>query len=74
MSNDSDLCEPIRIVNDEFGVPVALLIPHNRASQALSKLKPAFIKRIRSGRLSASQFPQQLIDSSGRKIVKPAVW
>ena len=74
VSNDSDLCEPIRIVKDEFGVPVALLIPHNRTSQALSKLRPAFIKQIRRGPLSASQFPPQLLDSSGRKINKPAQW
>lgn len=43
VSNDSDLCEPIRVVKDEFDVPGALLIPHNRTSQALSKLKPLFI-------------------------------
>jgi hypothetical protein len=74
VSNDSDLCEPIRIAQKEFGVPVALLIPHNRTSQALSKLKPLFIKQIRRGPLSASQFPQQLADPRGRKIVKPAAW
>ena len=74
VSNDSDLCETIRIVKDEFNVPVALLIPHNRTSQALSKLRPLFIKRIRQGPLSASQFPNQLLDSRGRKIIKPAAW
>jgi hypothetical protein len=74
VSNDSDLCEPIRVVKDEFNVPVALLIPHSRTSQALQALSPAFIKRIRVGPLSASQFPMQVIDRSGRKISKPAEW
>jgi len=74
VSNDSDLCEPIRIVKDEFNVPVALFIPHKRTSQALSKLNPLFIKQIRRGPLSASQFRQQLLDSRGRKIIKPAGW
>jgi NYN domain len=74
VSNDSDLCEPIRIVKDEFNVPVALFVPHNRTSQALAKLRPLFVKQIRSGPLSASQFPQQLTDAQGRKIVKPASW
>lgn len=74
VSNDSDLCEPIRIVKDEFGVQVALFIPHNRTSHALSKLSPLFIKQIRQGPLSGSQFAPQLTDAHGRKIVKPAAW
>jgi hypothetical protein len=74
VSNDSDLCEPIRIVKQEFGVPVALFIPHKRTSHALSKLNPLFIKQIRQGPLSASQFAPQLTDSQGRKIIKPATW
>ena len=43
-------------------------------SQALSKLKPLFIKQIRRGPLSASQFSSQLLDNHGRKITKPAAW
>lgn len=74
VSNDSDLCEPIRIVKDEFSVPVALLIPHDRTSQALRALRPAFIKQIRPGPLSASQFPQQVADAQGQKISKPPGW
>lgn len=74
VSNDSDLCEPIRIVHEEFGIPVALLIPHRRTSQALIRLNPLFIKQIRSGSLSASQFPATITDARGHKIVKPTAW
>jgi hypothetical protein len=74
VSNDSDLCESIRIVKDEFGMPVGLLNPHRYASSDLSRLNPTFIKQIRTGPLSASQFPAQVLDSRGRKISKPAEW
>ncbi|MDR2984644.1 MAG: NYN domain-containing protein [Nocardiopsaceae bacterium] len=74
VSNDSDLCEPIRLAHKEYKVPVGLLCPHKRTSYALSKLNPAFIKVIRPGPLSASQFPAIVKDGRGRKIHKPTSW
>lgn len=74
ISNDSDLCEPIRIVQDEFATPVGLLIPHARPSQALRNLNPAFVKQIRHGPLSASQFPAKIAGARGRAISKPPSW
>lgn len=74
VSNDSDLCEPIRIVKDEFRMPVGLLIPHSRTSEALRRLKPTFLKQIRGGPLSACQFHDPVIDSHGRKITRPPNW
>lgn len=73
VSNDSDLCEPIRFAQEEFGVPVGLLNPHRTPSHALLKLKPAFVKQIRKGPLSASQFPAAMSDARG-KFSKPALW
>jgi hypothetical protein len=73
VSNDSDLCEPIRIVKDELGLPVGLLKPHPRPSQALKQLKPAFVRPIRSGPLSVSQFPAVMTDAKG-KFTRPTVW
>jgi hypothetical protein len=73
VSNDSDLCEPIRIVQQELGVPVGLLNPHPRPSQTLLSLKPAFVRPIRSGPLSASQFPAVMTDAKG-KFTRPSAW
>jgi len=73
VSNDSDLCEPIRIVQAEFGLPVGLLNPHPVPSQALLKLRPAFVRPIRAGPLSASQFPPAMSDTKGR-FSKPTAW
>jgi NYN domain len=74
ISNDSDLCEPIRIVQNEFKMPVGLLIPHSRPSEALRRLNPAFVKQIRRGPLSASQLPAKLTGPRSRTITKPAAW
>jgi hypothetical protein len=73
VSNDSDLCEPIRIVQQELHRPVAILNPHPRPSQALLNLRPAFVRSIRSGPLSASQFPDRMTDARG-KFTRPAAW
>jgi NYN domain len=74
VSNDSDLCEPIRIVKDEFGVPVGLLNPHRNTSSDLRRLHPTFLKQIRGGVLSACQFQDALVNARGHKISKPATW
>ena len=74
VSNDSDLCEPIRIVQHEFGMPVGLLIPHSRPSEALRRTGPAFVKQIRHGPLAASQLPARVTDARGRVISKPVGW
>jgi hypothetical protein len=73
VSNDSDLCEPIRIVQQELMLPVGLLNPHPRPSQTLLNLHPAFVRAIRSGPLSASQFPAQMTDARGI-FTKPMSW
>ncbi len=72
VSNDSDLEEPIRMVREKFDLPVGLLNPSERPSQALLKVV-AFYKEIRRGLLESSQFPDE-IEYSSRRITKPAKW
>ena len=75
VSNDSDLCEPIRIVNDEIGVPVIIFNPHTRTSVELKKLiAPRPVRKLRKGPLAASQFPAKVRVANGRSITKPADW
>ena len=74
VSNDPDLIEPIRIVRHELGKVVGLLNPQAVASQRLLTCRPTFAKQIRSGVLGASQFPRQVVDSTGSVIRKPADW
>jgi hypothetical protein len=72
ITNDSDLVEPIRIVNKELGFPVGIISPGKFPNRNLLK-EAAFIRQIRPGVLSASQFPEQLRDKDGL-FHKPDSW
>jgi len=72
ITNDSDLAEPVKVVNQRLNKAVGILNPHPHGSFALRQAA-AFVKRIRSGVLAASQFPPILTDSVGT-FHKPASW
>lgn len=72
ISNDSDLLEPIRIVRQEFRLPVGVASPHKHPSQVLLK-EASFFRSIRPGALRDSQFPQSLVDATGT-FTKPTTW
>lgn len=73
ISNDSDLVEPIKIIRQELKLPVGILNP-SRYNQSFELQRIAsFVKPIRSGVLSASQFPPVLNDATGT-FTKPSSW
>ncbi len=72
VSNDSDLLEPLIMVKEHLGLPVGILNPQKHPSFHL-KQHAAFIKKLRTGVLRASQFPDQLIDANGT-IHRPLGW
>lgn len=73
VSNDSDLVEPIKIVRHDLNLPVGILNPiPNHPSHELMKFA-SFVKPIRKGVLTVSQFPSQLLDSDGQ-FFKPPSW
>jgi len=72
VTNDSDLLEPMRIVQQELHLPVGLVNPQKHPSFHL-KTQATFIKSLRSGVLRTSQFPPTLTDSKGT-FHKPANW
>ncbi len=72
MSNDSDLLEPLKIVRYELNLPVGILNPQKRPSRVLLK-HASFIKKIRRGVLTASQFPAPLQNGKGT-FQKPKSW
>ena len=72
ISNDSDLQLPIQIVRDRIKLPVGILNPHLYMSRPL-RVACTFYKPIRTGVLSASQFPSILQDAAGT-ITKPEEW
>ena len=73
LSNDSDLVEPIQVVRKELKLPVGVLNPiPAHPSHELSKAA-TFMKPIRRGVLSASQFPDRMKDAKG-DFFKPRAW
>lgn len=73
VTNDSDLEEPIRIVRNELGLRVGILNPHQKASRALLRTAPTFVKQIRRGALSSAQLPDEVRVGSA-VVRKPAKW
>ena len=72
ISHDSDLKEPIALVQKELGIPVGVVNPHPAAHRSRA-LQPAFFKQLRPSVLPACQFPDVLQDARGM-IRKPVDW
>ncbi|EMO21510.1 NYN domain protein [Leptospira santarosai str. HAI134] len=73
ISNDSDLLEPIRILRNEFKKKIGYINPQKNTSQVL-KNNSDFMKSIRDTSIRQSQFPNEVLNSSGNKILKPNDW
>jgi len=72
LTNDTDLCEPIRIVTQELNLPVILLSPTSKPAASLQKVATS-VRHI-DPYLGPSQFPSTIQMSCGKPIVKPAGW
>ena len=74
VSQDTDLCEPLRIVNHDIGKTVGVIwleasLPGKRYRQVSN-----FIKHAHPSILRVCQFPDPVIGRGGLKISKPAGW
>ena len=76
VSNDSDLCEPVRIVAQELGMKVGVLLPvateGRRMSRALIQVA-TFWKPIRKGAIASSQLPE-VVMVDGQGVHRPKEW
>ena len=72
VSNDSDLLLPIQIVRQRFQRKVGIINPHPSHARSL-KENSDWMWPLRRGPLSASQFPDQLVDTAGA-FRKPPTW
>jgi uncharacterized LabA/DUF88 family protein len=73
VTNDSDLVEPIKIVQSDLKLVVGVLNPRPVTPSHELRKFAAFVKPIRQGVLAASQFPTTLKDRTGI-FHKPAKW
>lgn len=65
ISNDSDLAEPIRIVNNMTNLKVRLLNPYPQTQSKLKQAVNGDIKYIRETALLVAQFPENMSDAIG---------
>lgn len=72
VTNDSDLELPIRLVRDLLQLPVGVFDPSTNRGFALAAAA-TWYRRLRTGPIQASQFPDTLSDTKGR-ITKPPGW
>jgi hypothetical protein len=76
ISNDSDLVEPIVLVQNELKLPVGVLSPHGpsgRPSYHLQRVA-SFYRPVDRSLLGPCQFPPTFTDALGRTITKPPTW
>ena len=78
VSNDADLAEPIKLVRQELGFPVGVLVPAVKKGRLPSKRlmkvsEQRYYRPIRVGALRVCQFPSILTDVKGQ-FSKPNAW
>lgn len=74
LSNDSDLLEPVRLAQEEFGVPVGVVNPHPAARRSRALVSAAaFFRQLRPATLRDCQFPVRLVDRDG-EFTRPGEW
>ena len=66
--------EPVKIVRNELKLPVGILNPFVKTPSFDLRKYATFVKPIRSGVLSASQFPSTLKNSPNGTFYKPPTW
>jgi NYN domain len=73
ITNDSDLREPVRIVQEDLGMPIGVVNPHP-AHRRSAVIAATFFRQLRPNVVRKSQFPEIVKDGSGRSIRRPAGW
>jgi hypothetical protein len=74
LSQDTDLNEPVRIVRDEIGKSIGVVILDGKAPGKLSTFG-SFVRHITHADLAAAQFPEIIpFGKRGKTIVRPPSW
>jgi len=73
MSQDTDLCEPMRMVQ-EAGKILGLVCLDGRQPNNRLKKHASFVRHVTPARLLAAQFPDTIIGKKGQEITRPNEW
>ena len=71
VSQDSDLCEPIRMVKYDLEKPIGVVWLDGRQASRRFRDVASFIRHATPGRLASSQFPDLLLGRNGHVVVRP---
>lgn len=74
ISQDSDLCEPMRLVRDELSKPVGLIWLDGREPGRRFRGVTSFIRHATAARLAAAQLENPVMGRNGHLIHKPDRW
>jgi len=74
LSQDTDLCEPMRMVCKDLGKPIGLVVLDGKQANGRLVKVSSFVRHITPSRLSSAQFPDPVPDKNGRPIRKPTSW
>ena len=74
VSQDTDLCEPLRMVKHDLRKIVGIVWSDSTSPGKRHKKVSDFIRHANTSILGRSQFPDPVIGKGGMKIPKPAAW
>ncbi len=72
-SQDTDLLEPVRIVRDEIGKTIGMVVLDGRNPNRLSR-SGTFLRHLTHARLAAAQFPEDVLLKNGKTVSRPENW
>ena len=74
VSQDTDLCEPLRMVRDELRKSVGIVWLDGTRPGRRFRSCSSFVRQTTSARLRSAQFPDIMTDRRGRPLRKPSSW
>lgn len=74
ITQDTDLCEPIRMIKEDVGKIAGVLWAGSSNPGKHYRRVTSFIKHVNPGALARCQFPSPVIGRGGVHIVKPSSW
>lgn len=73
LSQDTDLCEPVRMVRDGLNKPVGIACMDGNEAGKLGRVS-SFSRHVRPAHLEAAQFPNPIMGRDGHLIEMPEAW
>ena len=74
MSQDTDLCEPLRMVRNDLNKKVGLVWLDGTAPGKRMRQVASFVRHATPARLAKAQFPDELMGRNGHIVRRPSEW